>query len=339
MSLKSLAETPPHQVSPRAEWNHAADATRWVRADLMVVTPADEDPGSQDLGDLYRKAVRGQWDADVAIDWTHELDERNPLQVPDAVNALAGTAVWERMTDKERINLRRHVQGWQISQILHGERASMMCASKLMLSAGDPMLKACAALQATDEARHVDVYSRLLDKIGVRYDVSPKLDRLLFDTLRDSDPDITTLGMQILIEGLALAFFKSLQGYSNDGMVKNLFSLVVRDEARHFAGGQLSLAEKHKHLTSAELNHREEFVTQACLLLHEYLYADEIWASLGLPSAECSELTRNSPVTQGMHRILFRNLVPAVRGIGLLGPKATRAFEQIGVLDYAAFPA
>ena len=321
-----------------ASWSYEEDQTRWLRADVLVTNPADLDPGGDRFGDLYRKATHGQWDINTAIDWTYELNEENPLSVPDATNPLAGTAVWDRMTPRERIEVRRHLQGWQISQILHGERASMMCAGKLMLSASDPMLKACAALQATDEARHVEVYSRLSQKIGVRYDVSPKLDRLLIDTLSDSDPDITVLGMQILIEGLALAFFKSLQGYSNDAVLKGLLSLVVRDEARHFAGGTLCLADRHLQLSESELARREEFVTQACMLLHEYLYADEIWEPLGLPKAECAELARNSPVNDVMHRILFRNLVPAVRSIGLLGPKARRAFEQIGVLDYAAFP-
>ena len=202
----------------------------------------------------------------------------------------------------------------------------------------DPAAKAAAALQAADEARHIESFSRLLDKMGLRFAVSPALDRLLFDVLERSDPTLTALGMQILIEGLALAFFKTLQLYSGEPLVKRLLALIGRDEARHFAGGQIALAEHHKQLGAAELCQREQFVIAAFRLLDDYLFADELWEPLGLPRRECAQLVRASPVTASMHRTLFRHLVPAVRAIGLLGPEAERAFMSMGVLDYAAYP-
>jgi hypothetical protein len=323
---------------PEAVWQDGPNGGRWVSSTMRVLVPGAQSESIGSMEDLYRKATRAQWDAEADLDWTHQLDERNPLKMPDGTHPLSMSDVWQKMDEEGRTTLRRHMQAWHISQILHGERASFLCASKVMLSATDPAVKACASMQAVDEQRHIEVYSRLLDKLGVRYEVAPNLDRLLYEILETSDPDITALGMQIMIEGLALAFFKSLQSYSQDPLVKKLLELVVRDEARHFAGGQLSLAHNHAELDSAELKRREEFVVHACLLLHEYLFADEIWEHLGLPKAECAALVRSSAVTAGMHRMLFRHLVPAVRGIGLLGPEAQRAFASIGVLDYAAFP-
>jgi hypothetical protein len=298
----------------------------------------DGDGQLHSMSDLYHRATHAQWDAEADIAWDHALNPDNPLAMPDATIPIAADPIWGRMDDRQKAELRRNLQGWHISQILHGERASLLCAGKLVLSAEDPAVKAAATMQAVDEVRHIDVYTRLVDKIGTPYPVSPSLDRLICDVLSDSDSDLAALGMQILIEGLALAFFKSLQMYSNDPLVKQLQSLVVRDEARHFAAGQLYLAHRHRALDEAELARREEFVCDAFALLDKYLYADEIWEPAGLSQRECAGLSRSSEQSAIMHRVLFRQLVPAVRAIGLLRDKTRAAFEGMGILDYANFP-
>jgi P-aminobenzoate N-oxygenase AurF len=294
--------------------------------------------GMAALWHLYRKGANAQWDETTAIDWNHRLDEHNPLSMPDRTLPLFGSEIWNRMSEEQRSLLRRQIQGWQISQILYGERASQLCAGKIMLASNDPAEKACAAMQAADEVRHIEVYAKLLEKIGAAFPAAPSLDRLLYDVLWDPDPGMTAIGMQILVEGLALAFFRILQLCTGDPMVKALLTLVLRDEARHFAGGQIALAEQCKQLTGAQLKRREEFVVQAVMLLNDYLLAEDLWDQIGLPRRECAEIVRSSGVTQSIRLTLFRQLVPAVRSIGLLGKNAERAFTEIGVLGYARFP-
>lgn len=323
--------------SAQAGWQIDGDR-QWLTTELDVVINDAEISATAQLHEIYVKATRAQWDSERDLDWSHELAEDNPMAMPDASIPIANTDMWSRLTNREKATLRRELHGWHISQILHGERASQLCASKLMLSVSDPAVKNCAAVQALDEARHIDVYSRLLAKIGPHYPMSPSLSRLLFDVLENSDPDITALGMQILIEGLALSFFKSLQLYSQDKLVRSLLALVVRDEARHFACGQIALARRHREIDSRELARREDFVVQAFALLEDYLFADEIWEPAGLPRRECVGVARTSQTSITMRRVLFRQLVPAVRTIGLLGDKTKRTFEQMGVMDYAAFP-
>lgn len=324
-------------IQPGPDWTYG-DGEKWVDATLQVVVADARLTRSERLNELFHKGTRAQWDVENDIDWSHQLQEENPLLMPDATIPIASTAVWAKLSEKEKIKLRREIQSWHISQILHGERASLLCASKLMLSATSQAVKECAAVQAMDEARHIHAYEKLLARLGPGYPVSPSLDRLLINILQAADPDITALGMQILVEGLALAFFKSLQLYSRDPLVRNLLQLVVRDEARHFAGGQLALAERHAQLSRSEIAYREEFVSDAFLLLQDYLFADEIWEPSGLPRQECVNLARTSPVTASMHRTLFRSLVPAVRAIGLLGGKTTATFERMGILGYAMLP-
>lgn len=284
---------------------------------------------------LYHKAKRNQWDANTDIDWSYELNEDNPLAMPDGTIAIYGSSTWDKMSEKNRADLRNHVQGWNISQILHGEQGALFCASRIAQSEPDMVIKYCNAAQVMDEARHIEVYSRLMSKMKNNYPISGALYKLLEQIMGESRHDFASLGMQILIEGLALTFFKNVQAYSNDPFVKNMQALVLRDEARHFATGQVALSGFYPQLMEHERREREEFVVEACHTLLEHLFGEDIWTPMGIPRSECRELVRASQINQSMQRSVFRHLVPAVSGIGLMGREAIRFFDNIGVMSYA----
>jgi hypothetical protein len=336
MSTSAVAVPVMSEMIGQAAWEDLPAGARQLDARMSAVLLGPSD-GSENLQSLYHKGTRNQWSIDD-VDWSTEFDPANPLQLHDLTIPLAHTPIWASMDEKDRSAVRQHLQAWHVSQILHGERASMLCASKIMLASEDRAEKSCAALQAADEARHIEVYTRMLAKIGPEVSISPSLDRLLYDIIEDNEPGIVSLGLQIMVEGLALAFFRNLAAYSQNPLVRKVVELVIRDEARHFAAGQMSLRKLHQQLTEAELRRREDYVVEACSLLNDYLFADELWGPLGLPKQQCMELTRSSRVNRSMHRALFRSIVPAVRSIGLLGTRAQRTFEQMDVLNYASFP-
>src|SRR5438876_8811854 len=112
------------------------------------------------------------------------------------------------MTEKERRQVRHHVQASQISQFMHGEQGALICASKIVQTVPDMDSKFYAATQVMDEARHVEAFSRYLnEKLDLAYPINVHLASLLDQTITDSRWDMTYLGMQVLIEGVALAAF------------------------------------------------------------------------------------------------------------------------------------
>src|SRR2546430_430624 len=147
---------------------------------------------------------------------------------------------------------------------------------------------------------------------------------------------MTNLGMQVMVEGLALAAFSMIRDYSNEPLAKALNAYVMQDEARHVAFGRLALREYYPQLTNAERLEREEFVVYASYLMRDRFLAEEVWENIGLDPKECISYVESSEMMQSFRRMLFSRIVPTVKDLGLFGPKVRAAFEDMGVIDFQA---
>ncbi|CAM5726656.1 hypothetical protein SBADM41S_09133 [Streptomyces badius] len=200
----------------------------------------DYDDGRERLLALYQKGKDKQWDGNKRIDWSLEVEPADPLGTPDEALTLYGTPHWAKMTERDRGELRKHYTSWQFSQFLHGEQGAMVCAARIVESVPDLDAKFYSATQTMDEARHAEIYGRFLhEKIGMLYPVNDNLQGLLGDTLRDSRWDMPYLGMQVLIEGLALAAFGMIRDTTTKPLPKQILAYVMQDEARHVAFGRM----------------------------------------------------------------------------------------------------
>lgn len=294
------------------------------------------DDGREKLLNLYRKGKRQQWDAAERIDWSQDLDPENPAGMPDEMIAIHGSPAWHRLDERERVKLRHHVQAWQLSQFLHGEQGALICTAKIVQQVPNLDAKFYAATQVVDEARHVEAFSRLLhEKYELVYPINPHLKRLLDDTLSDSRWDMTYLGMQVLIEGVALAAFGLIRDYARNPLSKAVTAYVMQDESRHVAFGRYALRDYYPQLTAKERDEREEFVVEGCYLLRDRFLGDEVWEALELPVDECKEWVDHSELMRVYRSSLFTRIVPTIRDIGLWGPRIQKAYADMGILGFA----
>jgi hypothetical protein len=288
---------------------------------------------------LYQKGKDRQWDSVKRIDWDLEVDPYDVLGVPDQAIAIYDTPLWHRMNDKERKEVRRHGAAWQFSQFLHGEQGAMICSARIVESVPDLDSKFYAATQTMDEARHAETYARFLqDKVGLAYPINEHLKALLDDTLSDSRWDMPYLGMQVLIEGLALAAFGVMRDITTKPLPKQILAYVMQDEARHVAFGRMALRDYYKQLSEAELREREDFVIEGCYLMRDRLRGQEQWENLGLSEQEVKEAmiaVDESEYLQLFRSLLFSRIVPCVKDIGLWSPRLQEAYRDMGVLDMA----
>src|SRR5437867_7788172 len=285
---------------------------------------------------LYEKAKNLQWNTNTRIDWSQDLDPENPQELPDESVSIFGSEIWNRLTSREKANARRHLQAWQLSQFLHGEQGALVCTAKIVQQVPSVDAKFYAATQVMDEARHVEAYKRLLhDKFELAYPITPTLKRLLNDVLADSRWDMTYLGMQVLIEGLALAAFATIRDQAQNRLAAAVNAYVMQDEARHVAFGRLALRDYYPQLTQAERDEREEFAVEACYLMRDRFLSEEVWETLGLPVEECVGYVESSQLMRQFRSLLFSRIVPTIKDIGLWGPKIRRAYSNMGIIGFA----
>jgi len=296
--------------------------------------------GRDSLLRLYEKGKERQWNGNTRIDWSLDLDPENPQELPDEQISIFGSDIWNKLTKQERANLRRHLQAQQLSQFMHGEQGALLCASKIVLQVPSVDAKYYAATQVMDEARHVEVYARLLhQKFELAYPITPTLKSLLDNVLSDSRWDMTYLGMQVLIEGLALAAFASIRDHAKNRLAAAVNAYVMEDEARHVAFGRIALRDYYPQLSDTERDEREEFAVEACYLMRDRFLSVEVWETLGLPVEACVQMVKSSDRMKLFRTRLFTRIVPTIKDIGLWGPRIRKAYADMGVMSYAEIDA
>jgi hypothetical protein len=294
----------------------------------------------QRLLSLYQKGKDKQWDAQKRIDWDQELDYENPLGTPIQTLPIWGVPEFEKRLSEpgEAARITRAMAAAQISQFIHGEQGAMITGARIVETVPDIDSKFYAATQTMDEARHTETFDKLLrEKIGMdTFPISKPLATLLEQTLSDSRWDMPYLGMQVLIEGLALAAFGGMRDYSNSPLAKQVVTYVMQDEARHVAFGRMALKDAYADLTEVERDEREEFVVEACYLMRDRFRNGDVWERLGYDVDKVFEASKHHPGAKHFRNRLFTRIVPCIKDIGLWGPRVRAAYEDMGVLEFAA---
>jgi hypothetical protein len=286
------------------------------------------------LRDLYTKAKRSQWIPEETLDYSVDVDLDKPM-MPEVMHPLFGSDIYAALTEREKERLNGEMASWTLSQFLHGEQGALLAAAQLVASVPDLDSKLYGATQVVDEARHVDVYNRYLhEKIGFSYPVNPHLKKLLDLILTDSRWDMKFLGMQIMVEGLALAAFALMRQNSYEPLLRDITRYVMGDEARHVAYGVLSLRDHYAEYSEADLREREDFVYEASVLMRDRFLMQEVWDKLGMPVERCTELALHNKGQVLFRQLLFAKIVPCIKRIGLLSQRQRERFEFLGILQY-----
>jgi hypothetical protein len=189
-----------------------------------------------------------------------------------------------------------------------------------------------------DEARHVEVFARYLqEKLGGEYPINPHLGLLLDEIINDSEWDMTYLGMQIMVEGLALAAFGFLHQLTSEPLLKTLLRYVMSDEARHVAFGVLSLQEAYSQMSDPEIKARQEFAFEASIRMRDRFLQQEVWQKMGVDPKAVVPLIIQDPTRIMFQQMLFSKIVPNCKKLGLLDRNdkwLRRRFEEMGVIQF-----
>ena len=289
---------------------------------------------------LYELGKELNWNGSIDLNWdyTHPANER--LVEADEQLPHETLEAYENLSEEEKILFDRHSTAELMSQFLHGEQGALLVASQLASCAPTYNAKLYAASQTFDEARHVEVFNRYLqEKIGIHYPVNPSLKLLLDKILTDERWDLKFIGMQIIIEGLALAAFQMLKSITKDPLLKQLLHYVVRDEARHVTFGINYLEEYIKTLSPEEIQERAQFAYEACVISRERLINTKAEQRfLNMTADEAREFQMNTKTFDMFRNFLFSRVIPNLKRIGLLTDEIRPKFDALGLLEYEHAP-
>ena len=296
------------------------------------------------LRKLYENAKTGQWNGSTDLDWSTNVDIEATIAadqlligngIDPSLYAHTPLATWG---DKEWLEFGIESRRWTLSQFLHGEQGALVCTAKIVETVPWYDAKLYASTQVVDEARHVEVFARYLDeKMGGMYPVNAHLKMLLDDIIKDNRWDMTYLGMQIMIEGLALAAFGYLHELTGEPLLKKLLRYVMSDEARHVAFGVLSLKEAYEDMTDAEIKDRQEFAFEASIRMRDRFLQQEVWERMGVKPRDVVPIAINDPTRKFFQQLLFAKIVPNCKKLGLLDRNdkwLRHRFEEMDVIQF-----
>ena len=303
------------------------------------------------LDKLYEKAKVSMWNGETDLPWDTEVDQESIVianaEQNSGVNGAGALGLadfdvtgtpFEKWTPDQWMRLGIESQNWTLSQFMHGEQGALICTAKIVETVPWIDAKYYASTQVMDEARHVEVFARYLDtKLSGHYPVNAHLKMLLDDIITDSRWDMTYLGMQVMVEGLALAAFGFMHQMSTEPLLKQLLRYVMSDEARHVAFGVLSLQEYYANLSDAEIFERQQFAFEAAVRMRDRFLQQEVWERMDVPVKDAIEAVMRTPTRQLFQMMLFSKIVPNCKKLGLLDRNDAwlrRRFEEIGVIQF-----
>ena len=321
----------PENFSP----NHIEDIAEIFETPMTGQYNWDYTDADSRIKKLYELGKELNWDGEIDLDWSKGIARDEYPIKPEMVARLEGPLA--ALPEEKRLEYMRHDQAWALSQFLHGEQGALLVASQLVSCAPTYQAKLYAASQTFDEARHVEVFSRYLQRIhGLEYPVNKNLKALLDKTLTDPRWDLKFIGMQIVIEGLALAAFQTTKETSNCPLLRQLVHYVIRDEARHVTFGINYLTEFLQTLSEEELEERAQFAYEACVVMRRRIINTELPAKwFGISEDEAFELIVNQENQDIFNNLLFNRVMPNLKKIGLLTEKIQPLYDELNLLAFA----
>lgn len=300
-----------------------------------------------EMRELYQRAKQNQWDGETRLDWSISVDPENP-NIPiipeNFVNFPGLEACGVRLDAKEKLRIQHSLASWMLSQFLHGEQGALFAAAQVTEAVQFFDGKLYGATQVVDEARHVEVFHRYLDtKLDKLYQVNDNLFVIIDALMTDSRWDMKFLGMQIMVEGLALGAFGSLYRLTKEPLLKSLLRNVIQDEARHVHYGVLALREHfNTALDERERREREDWAFEVAVLMRNRFLAFEVyeeWFQGVITRRQWAEVVTSSPGLEEFRRVMFMRLVPNLKAIGLLTPRIYPHYERFGLTKYLGYKA
>ena len=284
---------------------------------------------------LYELGKKLNWNVEEDVDWTPDYPPLPEDHFDIENSQWEQHQVFKTFSKEKRKDFFHDLDAWSNSQFLHGEQGALLVASQLACCAPTFNAKLYAASQTFDEARHVEAFNKYIQtRLGRRWPIGTALKGLLDKILTDHRWDLKFIGMQVVIEGLALAAFNVAKDSTHDPVYKQMIGYIIRDEARHVTFGINYLTDFVQTLTEEEQLDRAQFALEACTVSRNRLKAYDVWEKYELGIEYTEQYLKEHVLSEQFQDILFSRIMPNLKKIGLLKEELIPEYEKLGVMGY-----
>ena len=285
---------------------------------------------------LYELGKELNWNVEKDVDWNPNFTGIQDEEFEFEDEQWANHKVYKELPRWKKKEFFHDLNCWATSQFLHGEQGALLVASQLASCAPTYNAKLYAASQTFDEARHVEAFNKYLQqRLKRSWPIGRALKGLLDKILTDPRWDLKFIGMQVVIEGLALAAFNAAKESTNDPVYKRMLELIIRDEARHVTFGINYLTDFITTLSEEEKLDRAQFALEACTVSRNRLRAYDVWEKYGMDFEYTDEYQKENIFQTQFQDVLFSRIMPNLKKIGLLHDELIPEYEKLGVMGYA----
>ncbi len=289
-----------------------------------------------ELRRLYEKGKVNQWNAELDLDWDTPVSKDEFLMPPETT--VMGNLL--KMMGKDEATQKAAVFdeiNYVLSQLLHGEQAALQLCGQLTNVCDKMDEKWYAASQVIDEARHIEAFSKFMQrKLGAIYPIGPTLKILLEMLLEADTAQKKTLGMQTLFEGMAVGIMDLMRRECLNPLMKRMIHRVEQDESRHAAFGVLMM---RRVVREAEPEQMEEMEDWAFNIL-ETLNANQQMDMLRLlgpkygidPELTVKLITAMPNFSEFNSLAYMHTVVPNLKNLGLLTERTRDQWLKLGMM-------
>lgn len=293
------------------------------------------------LDDLYTRAKDNQWRAED-LKWDTPIDPSSPIIAPEHSQYMR-MPFFQRLSTEQQETFSAHSTAQLLSQFLHGEQGALLTAGTVTHGVPDVKAKFYAATQTVDEARHVEVYDLYVNKIAIHYPITPWLKHLIDATLGSGNFCKVMIGMNMIIEGLALGAFNNMYRQTDEPLLKSITLNVMRDESRHVSFGHIYLAPTIREMHRDDVEDLAQFAFDAVKILVDgqqevdpgflkvlevsRIAPEDFFAGM----KEAAELGIMRELPPGQIHSLKDLMMPALVRCGLVTKRTRELFEAQGI--------
>ena len=306
---------------------------------LRTLWKFDYEPKIKALRELYEIAKKEQWNASSDIPWNLEIDPSGDILDPRQ-DQFRELDVVKALSEEKRTELAIHNAAWILSQFLHGEQGALLCCGQLVEVVPDIDGKLYAATQVVDEARHVEVFHRYIQRLHEVYPIDPTLQAVINQILEADLWQMKCVGMQVIVESLAMGAFKIIKEGSRDELLRHIVGLTAQDEARHVSYGLIYMKDELPRMADPERDRIEDFAFAAVDALcgrrpgtgltTQVDLLSEVGVDMGKAIEELTEKFQDPEFIARQPDPFRDNVLPQLQRIGLITERTAPKYRELG---------